>query len=150
MPITLWLWGVAGASSSLFFPGRVAKSHPFFPHPFVNHFLLIKNEATPKRKRCSAVSCFRHVVQLHQLISENLFLARLMLKKIRSETTRFSSDHHDRDVLEAGSGSIFGNNNIYFCDGMGLRSPGRWHPRLRQVGRTAQQRSYCEMLGKFD
>eukprot|EP00435_Cladocopium_sp_Y103_P046029 s658_g13.t1 len=36
-----------------------------------------------------------------------------------------------------------------FCDGLGLCSPGRWHPRNRQHGRTAQQREYCEKLSNL-
>ena len=33
-----------------------------------------------------------------------------------------------------------------FCDGMGLCSPGRWHPKLRQLKRASQQLEYCKSL----
>ena len=36
-----------------------------------------------------------------------------------------------------------------FVDGMGLCSPGRWHPSLRQLRRTDKQRQYCEALARI-
>ena len=36
-----------------------------------------------------------------------------------------------------------------FCDGLGLCSPGRWRPSLRQMGRTDKQRQYCEELARI-
>jgi len=33
-----------------------------------------------------------------------------------------------------------------FCDGLGLCSPGRWHPSRRQLKRTSQQQKFCQDL----
>ena len=40
----------------------------------------------------------------------------------------------------------FAGRTEEFCDGMGLCSPGRWHPKFRQLKRTPQQRDYCKAL----
>ena len=47
MPVTLWLKGVVGGFSSLFFPDRVAKSRPFLCPTLLPTFFLVQNEATP-------------------------------------------------------------------------------------------------------
>ena len=36
-----------------------------------------------------------------------------------------------------------------FCDGMGLCSPGRWHPSLRQSDKTGMQSEYCGKLASL-
>ena len=36
-----------------------------------------------------------------------------------------------------------------FCDGMGLCSPGRWHPSLRQSDKTGAQSEYCGKLASL-
>ena len=43
----------------------------------------------------------------------------------------------------------FAGRTEEFCDGMGLCSPGRWHPNLRQLERTQQQRDYCRSLAEL-
>jgi len=40
----------------------------------------------------------------------------------------------------------FAGRTEEFCDGMGLCSPGRWHPKLRQLKRASQQLEYCKSL----
>ena len=40
----------------------------------------------------------------------------------------------------------YAGKSEFFCDGMGLCSPGRWHPHVRQLERTPQQRDYCKRL----
>ena len=59
------------------------------------------------RKRCSAISSIGHVVQPHELISENLFWARLMLKTFFETRQRVYS--RGIAIQMCWSGSIFGN-----------------------------------------
>ena len=40
----------------------------------------------------------------------------------------------------------YGGKAQAFCDGMGLCCPGRWHPKMRQTSRTAQQLAFCKSL----
>ena len=40
----------------------------------------------------------------------------------------------------------YGGKTHPFCDGMGLCSPGRWHPKMRQTKRTSEQRAFCSSL----
>ena len=40
----------------------------------------------------------------------------------------------------------YGGKAQPFCDGMGLCCPGRWHPKMRQGGRTSKQQSFCKSL----
>ena len=43
----------------------------------------------------------------------------------------------------------YAGRSEFFCDGMGLCSPGRWHPHLRQRGRTVEQQQFCEKLAEL-
>ena len=115
MPVTLWLKGVVGGFSSLFFPGRVAKSRPFsLSHPFANLFSRSKRghtlsplagrgwivpNAFVRKRMPDIISVSLTFFRLHFVISRKRFLAKLLIfitTCFERDEAFVSSDHRDR------------------------------------------------------
>ena len=63
-------------------------------------------------------------------------------RKSNRDWTPMRHGHEEPQSLTA----KYAGKSEFFCDGLGLCSPGRWHPLLRQLERSDQQKTYCEKL----